>query len=149
LLAQKLRDVVDSLDFTENAKDVEWELGRSRTSPFDLKEGNQKTREEVENLIERIVNDREEDPIMKIAYYDEEVNGFRMDRDREHELRKVLVDAAIVTTFPNDLEQVKSLYENRFLSALTSPDHFETEAKEIIEDYTDMRLKHCMLQPDF
>lgn len=51
LLAQKLRDVVDSLDFTENAKDVEWELGRSRTSPFDLKEANQKTRAEVDDLI--------------------------------------------------------------------------------------------------
>ncbi|MFO0116173.1 MAG: hypothetical protein ACK521_00630 [bacterium] len=41
---------------------------------------------------------------MKISYFDEEVNGFRLDRDREHELRKVLFDAADVTTFPHDLE---------------------------------------------
>jgi hypothetical protein len=110
-----LRDVVDSLDFTENPQNVEWELGRSRTSPFDLKEGGQKTRAEVEDLINRIVNDQEEDPIMKIAYFDEEVNGLRLERDREHELRKVLFDAADVTAFPHDLEQVKALYENKFL----------------------------------
>ena len=115
LLAQKLRDVVDTLDFTENPKNVEWELGRSRTSPFDLKEGGQKTRAEVEELINRIVNDQEEDPIMKIAYFDEEVNGLRLERDREHELRKVLFDAVDVTAFPHDLEQVKALYENKFL----------------------------------
>lgn len=86
---------------------------------------------------------------MQIAYFDEELNGFRMDRDREHELRKVLVDAAEATAFPHDLEQVKANYENKFLYALTSPDNFENEAKQIIGDYTDMRLKHCMLQPDF
>ena len=149
LLAQKLRDVVGSLDFTETAKDVEWELGRSRTSPYDLKEGNQKTKAQVDDLIQRIVNDKEEDPLMQIAYFDEEVNGFRLDRDREHELRKVLNDAAEVTAFPLDLDQVKALYENKFLGALTSPDYFEQDAQQIIGDYTDMRLKHCMLQPDF
>jgi len=52
---------------------------------------------------------------MKIAYFDEEVNGLRLERDREHELRKVLFDAADVTAFPHDLEQVKALYENKFL----------------------------------
>ena len=40
-------------------------------------------------------------------------------------MKKVLLDAADCTMLPTDLEQVKALYENKFIQALASPDNFE------------------------
>jgi len=140
---------MDSLDYLETASNVEWEIGRSRTNPYDFREGSQKTREQIDDLIQRIVDDKEENPSEQISYYDEEAKAFRLDRTREYELKKVLLDAADVTTLPKDLILAQAFYENKFLVALVSPDHFESQAQSIINEYTDMRLKQCMLQPAF
>jgi hypothetical protein len=73
------------------------------------------------------------------------VKGFRLSKEREHELKKVLFDAADQTSFPKDLEQIKSIFENKFLKALTTSDDFEKEVQPIIAEYTDIRMQHCML----
>lgn len=59
---QKLKDAMDSLDYLETASNVDWEIGRSRTNPYDFREDSQKTREQIDDLIQRIVDDKEENP---------------------------------------------------------------------------------------
>lgn len=86
---------------SEDPQNIEWELGRSRTSPHDLLPSSKKSREQINDLIQRIINDQDqEDPQRAIAYYDEEVKAFRLDKEREHELKKVLFDAAELTVMP-------------------------------------------------
>jgi hypothetical protein len=87
-----------------------------------------------------VIDSKEEDTSIQLGYFDAEVHGFRSDPERQHELKKVLFDAADCTTLPKDLEQVKAIYENRFLKALTTPDDFEKVAQPVIAEYTDIRM---------
>jgi hypothetical protein len=143
MLEQKLKDAFGSIKDQEVPSNIDWEIGRTRSSPYDL--NNPKTRAEVDALIQRVIDDKEEDPTKQIAYFDSEVKGFRLSKEREHELKKVLFDAADQTSFPKDLEQVKSIFENKFLKALTTSHDFEKEVQPIIAEYTDIRMQHCML----
>ena len=131
VLAQKIKEAVGSLYNAEAdaPSNIEWELGRSRTSPYDLKPENQDSKEKIDSYIQKIVADGEEDPDKTISYYDHEVNAWRVDPAREHELKKVMLDAADITTLPQDLQQVLIYEENQFLLALASPTNFEEKAK--------------------
>lgn len=101
-MAQKLRDAVGTIGLEDSAAptNIEWELGRSRTNPFDLKVENKQSTDEVEDLIRRIVEDSPEKPDQQIGYFDKEVNAYRIDPLREHELKKVMLDAADITVLP-------------------------------------------------
>ena len=101
VLAQKIREAIGYTDIIDEApNNIQWELGRSRTSPFDLKPENRDSKEKINEFIQKIISDQAEDAEKTIGYYDDEVLAWRLDPVREHELKKVMLDAADATTLP-------------------------------------------------
>lgn len=101
VLAQKIREAIGSTDYEGEApSNSQWELGRSRTSPFDLKPENRDSKQKINDFIQKIIKDQAEDREKTIGYFDEEIKAWRLDPIREHELKKVMLDAADATTLP-------------------------------------------------
>ena len=54
-----------------------------------------------------------------------------------------------MTKLQDDMEQYRNYYENNLLKAMMQPGNTEESEKTIIEEYTNMRFKTCMLNSQF
>ena len=71
---------------------------------------------------------------------------------RDHAQIHVLRQARNLTALHDDMDQYKNFYENELLKALMLPgsDKSAQEAQQrVIDEYTALRLKTCMLNEDF
>jgi hypothetical protein len=65
------------------------------------------------------------------------------------EYEQVLRDAKRLTELRPDFQLVKNAYENEIMKLYSSADFDQARVEQIIHNYTEMRLKDCMLREQF
>ena len=71
------------------------------------------------------------------------------DAVRDYELKQVMRQARELSELPNSMIATKNLYENKLLYNLLKSDAEDSETNEIVEAYTQLRLKSCLLNSEF
>ena len=68
---------------------------------------------------------------------------------RDFEQKQVLRLARESTELPTTMTPTKNLYENKLLQKFLETDVEESKINEIIEEYTQLRIKSSLLNSDF
>lgn len=69
--------------------------------------------------------------------------------ESEYQMENILRNAKQLTTIRQDLVPIKNYYESEMLSIYSSPDFEQTKLESLIQKYTEIRLKDCMLDSEF
>lgn len=72
-----------------------------------------------------------------------------VDSMRDFEIKSVLRLAREVTELPTTMTATKNLFENKLLQQFLEVESQDLKINEIIEDYTQLRIKSCLLNSDF
>ena len=126
---------------------VYWEVDGVRTSPIDHSSSSASPAEYLQTIADGSELVQDVDELVNIVDFNTGTPETRALRD--HAQIRVLRDAKQLTKLPNDMEQYKNYYENKLLEAMMKPGNSESAQSEIIDEYTGMRFKTCMLKADF
>ena len=114
VLKLKLMDVLGDTERDDLKKDiVDWELAKTRTSPADHK---MKMGADTNLYLQATASGQKR----AFSLLDEEVSIAQSQGRKVDELRSVIEDARRLTEMPEDFEQHRKYYHNKFLWALTS-----------------------------
>lgn len=71
------------------------------------------------------------------------------DTVRDYEYKKIMRLAKQSTELPLSMTPTKNLYENKLLKQLMAAELDENEVNKVVDAYTEIRLKTCLLNSTF
>ena len=71
------------------------------------------------------------------------------DTARDYEYKKIMRLAREATELPLSMTPTKNLYENKLLTQMMASELDESEVNAVIDAYTEIRLKSCLLNQTF
>lgn len=142
---------------------VDWQIAQSRTHPSEHTDGtpivkfgrvgdkkrNQEDSDVEDFLHENNSNENSSSLNQIVQSVNKMTGSIEVDSLRDFTYKELLRQARTLTELPLDMLTTKNQFENRVLIAMAQSDYQEQQVKDLIEQYTQIRLRSCMLNREF
>lgn len=165
ILKRKIQEVIGESANIFGADLIDWEFADYRTNPgthaqedarikASVAQGGRGPNSEtiVETTIESHLNGRAANELGEAALigYVNDITGEVNETDKPtYDLEQVLRDAKRLTQLTPEGTFLKNFFENEVMMLYSSPEFDQAKVEHTIQQYTELRLKECMLKPEF
>jgi hypothetical protein len=164
VMSNKLKQVLGESIEGYAADVIDWEFGGVRTNPIVHMQEDAKIRhaaslgkgysaeETASHVLESNLSGKaaqELGNVKQFGYVNPVTMQFQSSDENSYYLEQVLKDAKRLTALPAEATYLKNLYENEIMKHYSGAEFNQEEVERIIKEYTESRLKGCLLSDEF
>jgi hypothetical protein len=165
ILKNKIEQVLGSSVDTNGADIIDWEYGTVRTNPIIHEQEDTRVKAalsqgkgySLEQTSEAVIDSQQHGRGAEalgdgaaIVSFVNPITGFQEFQDRaSYEYEQVLRDARRLTALRPEFSFTKNLYENEIMRLYTAAEFDQAKVEEIIQKYTELRIRDCLLNEEF